>query len=139
MWSRISLLAIFIAFMAEVGVDILRDNIVLMVLLHGSLTPDATQEELRKLLDAVTSQTNYLLISLALGTASTVGGGYLAARLAKSFPYYNGLAIGLLGVLFQAVMPQSGHWWFDLLGYVTTIPAAIYGAHLAKRRLALPP
>ena len=73
---------------------------------------------------------------LAFGLATTVGGGYLAARIAKNIPYYHGLGMGLLGIAYAFVLwPEQpdGYTWFGLL---ITIPAAIYGAHLAKLRMS---
>ena len=56
-----------------------------------------------------------------------------AARLAKKIPYYHGLAIGVVGVLFILIaISQIEAEWLDWLGLLITIPLALYGAHLAK-------
>jgi hypothetical protein len=72
---------------------------------------------------------------MLLGTSTTVGGAYLAARLARRIPYYHGLAMGILGVLFILVTWDRGLGWLNLLALLVTIPASLYGAHLAKKHL----
>jgi hypothetical protein len=64
-----------------------------------------------------------------------VGGAYLAARLARRIPYYHGLAMGILGVLFVLVTWNREAGWLNVLGMLVTIPASLYGAHLAKKHM----
>ena|SRR5689334_19340204 len=138
MWSRISLRAILIAFIAEIAADFIIQNLIMMFFAQGLLpSGDPTEQEMRGVIKTVSAQSNYLLTTLVFGTATTIGGGYFAARLAKEFPYYNGLGIGIVGILFAAVVSTSGPAWFDALGFLMSIPASIYGAHLAKKHMAI--
>ena len=76
---------------------------------------------------------------MLLGTVTTIGGAYLAARLARIIPYYHGLAMGILGVLFVLVTWDDEVGWTNFLGLVVTIPASLYGAHLAKKHMEVAP
>ena len=133
--SRISWKFVFLAFAAEFVADGIIDTIVLLVLAHGTLSPDLDQEAMRKATAAVVNGGDYLLTKMVLGTATTVGGGYFVARLAKTFPYYNGLGIGLVGLAFSIVF-WGGPIWFNLFGVLMVIPASIYGAHIARKHMA---
>ena len=45
---------------------------------------------------------------MVFGMATTVLGGYLAARIAKRIPYYHGLAMGIVGMLFILITWDAG-------------------------------
>jgi hypothetical protein len=77
----------------------------------------------------------YLLANLLLGTFSTVLGGYIAARIAKSLPLFNACAVGVVGIAAAILLggQSDSPWWFNAVGYLTTIPAAIVGGWLARR------
>jgi hypothetical protein len=74
---------------------------------------------------------------MMFGTATTIGGGYLAARLAKQIPYYHGLAMGVLGIVYILVGWNGDLGWLNVLALLITIPASLYGAHLAKKHMAV--
>lgn len=130
--NRISWKYVCLAFLAEFGVDIVIDTILLYVVARGTLSSDLDQDALQKATEAVVNSSEYLVGKMLFGTATTVGGGYLVARLAKTFPYYNGLGIGLVGLAFS-LMFWGGPIWFNLFGMLMVIPASIYGAHLARK------
>ena len=133
--SRISWKFVLLAFAAEFVADSIIDTILLLVLAQGTLSPDLDQEALRKATDAIVGGSEYLLAKMVLGTATTVGGGYFAARLAKTFPYYNGLGIGLVGLALSIAF-WGGPIWFNLFGILMVVPASIYGAHIARSHMA---
>ncbi|MEO8062631.1 MAG: hypothetical protein ABI821_07765 [Pseudomonadota bacterium] len=133
--KHIRLWAICAAFAAELVADLIISSVTLVVLAHGSLSPDLDQEALSKATAAILDSSEFLMSRVILGTVTTIGGGYLAARLAKTYPYYNGLGIGLIGVLF-GVLQWSDPVWLCILGILSAIPASIYGAHLAKKHMA---
>jgi hypothetical protein len=133
--KNIRLWAICVAFIAELVADLIISSITLAVLADGSLSPDLDRETLNKATQAIIDSNAFLMSRLILGTATTIGGGYLAARLAKTFPYYNGLGIGLIGLIF-AILQWSDTLWLNLYAMVMTLPASIYGAHLAKKHMA---
>lgn len=135
MMNRISVQAVIIAFVAEILADLVLSSLVVAAFAQGSVTQSTTGEELRATTEAIASSTQFLMTWFVVGTGTTVGGVYLAARLAKTFPYFNGLAIGILGLALSVFFWGDGPLWFNLLGLVTTLPAAIYGAHLAKRQM----
>ena len=134
---RINLLMVCAAFVAEWIADSIIDMVMLLVLANGTLSPDLDQEAMRKATEAIINSSEFLMGKVILGTATTVGGGYLAARLAKTFPYYNGLGIGLVGLVLTLVT-WGDPMWLSVLSLLTTVPASIYGAHIAKMHMAPP-
>lgn len=136
--KHIQLWAVIAAFGAELIADTIIDAITMAVFAHGTLSPDLDRETLRKATDAILDSSQFLTAKVIFGTATTVGGGYLAARLAQTYPYYNGLGIGLLGLVFS-ILVWSDPLWLSVFAVLTTIPASIYGAHLAKRHMAAKP
>lgn len=135
----ISIKAIAIAFSAEVGADILISFFVFYLFGQGLITPEMSQADFDKARQAVFDTTAYLPCMFVLGTATTVLGGYLAARLARRIPYYHGLAMGIVGLLFSLALWRSDMIWLDYVGLVITIPASIFGAHLARKHMPLEP
>lgn len=127
--------AVVLAFLAEIVVDYIVQGSMLAAFGQGRLSRDMTDAELRSAVDAITSEPGFLLTLVVLGTATTVGGGYLAARLGKVVPYYHGLAIGLLGILL-VVLTWGGPLWLNLFALLMNIPASIYGAHIAKKHMS---
>jgi len=135
---RISLLAVISAFLVEIVVDEIRSYVQLILFAIGAITPGMSEVESQKVLVAITQSPSYMTCLVVLGTATTIGGGYLAARIAKTFPYYNGLAIGLVGLAFGLYMWRLNPLWLNVFSVITVIPASIYGAHLAKPHI-IPP
>lgn len=132
--KHIRIWAICVAFIAELFADLIISSVTLAVLANGTLSSDVDQETLRKATEEIINSSEFLMSRVILGTLTTVGGGYLAARLAKTYPYYNGLGVGLIGLIF-GIVQWSDPMWLNLFGMVMTIPASIYGAHLAKKQM----
>jgi hypothetical protein len=135
----ISLKAIAIAFAAELGVDFCLSMFVFGFFVGDQLKPGMTDSEFEELARHIAQTTAYVPWMMMLGTATTVGGAYLAARLAKNIPYYHGLAMGILGILFIFATWNGDLGWMNVLGLLVTIPAALYGAHLAKKHMPVEP
>lgn len=132
---RISFFALVVAFLAEIGVDILSHSLLFYAFASGSIQADMGDAEFRQLYDTVSASSAFTLASLLLGSATTIGGGYFAARLARRYPYYHGLAMGLIGIAFTLYLWREQPLWLGLLSVVTNIPLCIYGAHLARRHM----
>ena len=131
---RIDLKAVVLAFAAEFALDMLVVRILVMIFGSELFVPGMSEEEVQKVIEAIAANGTYQLTAFACGMATTVLGGYLAARLAKGFPYYNGLAIGVVAVVFVLIFGSGGPLWMLILGVLLTIPASIYGAHIASKR-----
>jgi hypothetical protein len=131
----ISLKAIAIAFAAELGVDFFISLFVFGLFAGDLIKPGMTESEFEEVARQVTQTTAYVPWMMLFGTATTVGGGYLAARIARNIPYYHGLAMGILGILFIFVTWDGELGWMNVLGLLVTIPASLYGAHLAKKHM----
>ena len=134
----ISIKAVLLAFGAEFIADQIIRSIAFALFAQSMYTSGMTDTELEKVRQAVFETTSYIPWMFALGGATTVAGGYLAARIAKKIPYYHGLAIGVVGVLFILTFWHDETGWLDWLGLLITIPLSLYGAHLAKRHLPDP-
>lgn len=128
----ISIKAIALATLAVFGIDVASSMVLMGV--FGDPLMNVSEEQVRTAAAALNRNLDYLTAVLILGTASTVVGGYLAARLAHSVPYFNALAFGALGVLLGALMSADLPTWFRVVGLGLTIPAALLGAYLSKRR-----
>jgi hypothetical protein len=136
--ESISIRAVILASLAVLGVDILS-SVVLTQLFGGpGFDSELTDEQIRAASLALLQDVRYLTLGLFLGTASTVLGGYLAARLANSVPYWNALAFGVLGLLISMIGSGDLPTWFKVVGLLLTLPAALLGGHLAKLRTSRP-
>ena len=131
---RIDLKAVLLAFAAEFALDMLVVRILVMIFGSELFVPGMSEDEVQKVIEAIAANGTYQLTAFACGMATTILGGYLAARLAKGFPYYNGLAIGVVSVVFVLIFGSGGPLWMLIIGVLLTIPASIYGAHIASKR-----
>lgn len=131
----ISFKAVAIAFVSELVADLVIQSVLFVMFAQDMLTEGMTDEDLAKVRTAVLETTAYIPWTLVFGTATIIGGGYLAARIAKRIPYYHGLAIGIVGVVFSLMLWNANVGAVEYLSLVITIPCSIYGAHLARKHI----
>jgi len=131
--TRIDFKAVAVGFLLTLGLDILIG--IVLLFLHGDEVTVAgrSSEQVSQDLANVTGSTSFLVVSIVLGTFTTMVGGCVTARLARRYPYFNGLAVGVLGAVFGLLFWGENPMWFNLLALVTVIPTALLGAHIAVR------
>jgi MFS family permease len=130
----ISFKAVILGTVAVFALDILAGSVLVGIFSDG-LTPEMTEQELDAVFAGLIENGAYLFWGAVLGTLTTVIGGYVAARTARSLPYKNAFAFGLLGILIGSFMMGGLPLWYNMLWIVTTLPAALCGAYIAKRRM----
>jgi len=131
----ISIRAVVLATLAVFGVDIIS-NFVLISLFGGpAFGSGMSDEQMRRALQVLFQDARYLTFALIFGTASTVLGGYLAARLARAVPYFNAFAFGVLALTVSVLTSGELPTWFKVIGFGFTLPAALLGGHIAKLRM----
>ena len=128
----IDIKAVAIAFTAEIAADFLIGSMLLAYFGRGLFTPEMSDEEVVKVGKVVYETTAFVPWAMVCGTATTIGGAWLAARIARRIPYYHGLAMGILGILFTLMFWRPDATGSYYLGLLLSIPASLYGAHLAK-------
>jgi hypothetical protein len=135
MMKSIDIRAILLATLAVFGIDFVSGTVLFAV--FGGEAAGGSEEEVKRVAVALAGNAGYLRAALILGTASTVVGGYLVARIARQIPYFNALAYGLLGVVLSTILPgELPPLWFRIVGLVLTVPAALLGAYFARRPLS---
>lgn len=131
----VSFKAVALATIATLGLDIVSGMLLLAILGGDSLSPTLTEEQRREAIMALASNPTFMVPSLVLGTLTTVIGGYVTARIAKSLPYMNSLVFGVLGIIIAALTAQDLPLWYTVLGFAAILPAALLGGHVAKRQM----
>ena len=134
----ISIRAVILATLAVLGIDILSGMVLTQMFGGPGFDTNLSKEEIRRAYQVLMQDVRYLTFGLILGTASTVLGGYLAARLARSMPYYNALAFGVLGMLISMIGSGDLPTWLKIVGLGLSLPAAVLGGHIAKLRMSKP-
>ncbi len=133
---NISIRAVMLATLAVLGIDIVTGMVLTQMFGGPGLDSGLTQDEIRRAYQVLMQDVRYLTLGMIFGTASTVLGGYLAARLARSMPYFNALAFGVLGMLISMIGTGDLPTWFKVVGLLLSLPAAVLGGHLAKLRMS---
>jgi hypothetical protein len=136
---NISVRAVLLASLAVFGVDIVSNFLLISLFGGPTFSSDMSDEQMRRALEVLFQDSRYLTFALIFGTASTVLGGYLAARLARAVPYFNALAFGVLGLTVSVLTSGDLPTWFKILGFGFTLPAALLGGHIAKMRMQAGP
>ena len=134
--NRVSPKALLISLGVMLALDTLGGMILTIFFASQSIHANTTPEQTRAAVEAMNQSSGFLLSALAYGTITTILGGYLAARLAKSLPYFNAGALGLAGIAIGLILAGSSPLWFDIVGFFVTLPAALFGGHLFKRDVA---
>ena len=132
---NISVRAVILASLAVFGIDIISGFVLINLFGGPTFGSGMTEEQVRTALQVLFQDSRYLTLALICGTASTVLGGYLAARLARAVPYFNALAFGVLGLTVSALTSGDLPMWFKVMGFGLTLPAALLGGHIAKVRM----
>jgi hypothetical protein len=131
--KRIDPKAVFIAMLLSLLLGLVGSSLVTAAFsseLDSNMGPEQVSA-------ALLQHTDFLLVLLFLDAITTVIGGYVAARLARGYPYFNALAIGLLGIALGIVLELLGSdvpGWVDAISYIVAVPAALFGGNLAKPR-----
>lgn len=75
--------------------------------------------------------------SVIIGTLTTILGGYVSASIAKKSAYINSGIIGFIGIIIgitSLVFDEPNPLWFDIIGFITVVPAALLGGYFAIKR-----
>lgn len=138
MMKYLDIRAIVLATLAVFGIDSISEIVLFSA--FSNLPEGASDEQVKAVTAALIVDPGYLRAALVLGTASTVIGGFLVARLARRIPYFNGLAYGVvatvLSLVFLAMAPADFPLWYRVAGIALNIPAALAGAYFGKRPLS---
>jgi hypothetical protein len=129
--------AIVIAMLLSLALDVVA-SIVLVAGFGAKLDAGMTQEQVQAAVLAVTQTTGFLMASLVVGTATTVFGGYVAARVAHGYPYFNALAVGVVGIVLGLLLADDAPLWFSAAAYLLSLPSALWGGHLARQQRSNP-
>lgn len=136
--QNISIRAVILATLAVLGIDIVSGLALNQMFGGPAWDSELSREEMQRAYQVLMQDVRYLTLGLVLGTASTVLGGYLAARLARSMPYYNALAFGVLSILISTIGAGNLPTWVKIVGLGLSLPAAVLGGHIAKLRAGKP-
>jgi CBS domain containing-hemolysin-like protein len=130
--------AIVLATLAVFGIDSVSEIVLFSA--FSNLPAGASDEQVKAVAAALVRDPGYLRTALILGTASTVVGGLLVARIARQIPYFNALAYGVLAtalsLVFSAMAPADFPLWYRVVGIVLNVPAALVGAYFGRRPLS---
>lgn len=134
MRGRINLRAVVLGTVLLLALSIVAG--VVLVSLQGVLLAmeGQSEEQIIQALADLADDDGYLVWSMVLGALVSVLGGNVAARIAVTYPYFNGLAVGLLSTLVGLVFWSELPLWFNLVGIVVTPACCVLGAHLAVLR-----
>ena len=134
MIGNIDIRAIVLATLAVFGIDFITGIVLFSV--FTDQVANASDEQVRAAAAALATDPGYLRAALILGTASTVVGGFLVARIARSIPYFNALAYGVLGMVLSTLTTGELPTWFRVVGIGLTVPASLLGAYFGRRPLS---
>ena len=135
MIGNIDIRAVVLATLAVFGIDFIAGIVLFSIFSSGQIT-NASDEQVRAAAMTLARDPGYLRAALILGTASTVVGGFLVARIARSIPYFNALAYGGIGMVLSTLTTSELPTWFRLVGIGLTVPASLLGAYLGRRPLS---
>lgn len=83
--------------------------------------------------------TNGLLLGFILGMGCTIGGAYLAGRMAGSAEVVHGALVAAIGIAVMVIFRESGEpLWFGVIAFSGMLPAGIFGGYLARKKRAGP-
>jgi hypothetical protein len=117
-WPKISIKAILIGTLVDIGGSILVGVVIAIVL--G--------------IDFLTSGGAVLAASVVIGWGFTFLGGYVAARIAETAELMHSAIVGAIGVIFGLASWTWYPVWVIVPGLALTIPMAMLGGHFARSK-----
>jgi hypothetical protein len=107
-------------------------TLLVMTLLAAALVSAGLSED--EVMNRMKS-TNGLLLGFIVGMGCTVGGGYLAGRMAGRAEVLHGAIVAVVGMILSIIFHESGDpLWFDIAGFTAIIPAGMAGGYLSLKR-----
>lgn len=132
--TRISIKALLIAVPLMLALDTIGGILLLSLFAGDQLQEGLSADQINDAILAITISDGYLFCSLIFGSLTTLFGAYLAASIAKTYPYFNAAVFGLIAVMLGFMLASETPFWYSALAYSSTLPVALCGGHLAKRR-----
>ena len=87
-----------------------------------------------KSIPLLTRSTPFLFGSIVFGTLSTILAGYVSARIARIHHYTNASTMGVLCMILGVTSAGGFPLWFNIVGFVSALPAAFFGGYWAKAK-----
>lgn len=134
MFRGIDLKAVLLGIATDLGVTFVAIMVLIAFLGLNAEMETVPEEEAVQLMESTLQEPTYLLVGGLLGLIATVLGGYVAAKFARAAPLLNAACVGVFGVIFGIFFIGGSPLWFDLIGIILTLPAAIVGGFLWRRR-----
>jgi len=125
--ENISIKGIVIAIIVTIVLDTIG-GFAGIPLFAEAMTEDATL--------AIQKQSSFLIYALVIGLLTTVLGGYICARYGRQAPYKNAVIFGFIGVVVGLMLATFDPIWFDVVGFITVIPAAMLGGYFVASKNA---
>jgi len=125
--NDISIKGIILGILATLLIDTVS-GIAMIPLFAPSMTKEAFQ--------LLYTETGPLIYSMFFGTLSTVVGGFIAANIGRLAAYKNSAIFGVAGLVIGVFLSTGFPLWFNIVGYITVIPASLLGGHIAVRKNA---
>ena len=132
--SRVSVKGLVVGALWILGLDTLTGIGMLALIGSDAIQEGLSAQRLNEAIVAVMATTSFLVGSLILGTLSTVVGAYTAARTAMKGPYVNAAILGVAAMALGVLVADGLPFWFNLLAFISVLPAALLGGHLARAR-----
>ena len=89
-------------------------------------------------IDQLLQNNSYLFVVLIGSLLVDFLAGYLAVRVAKSFPYHNSGAVGFVSFSYAlsglATYIEKSPLWYVLPSFLLIIPASLLGGYLAAKK-----
>ena len=133
--DRFSLKGIILAILLMLMLDTISGVALMGVMGSHVFQEGLTDQQMNEAIAALTHNRDFLLWSLILGTLSTIVAGYVAARIAKREHYLNAGIVGVLGIVMGLIFSKDYPLWFNVLGFLLVLPAALLGGYFAKARI----
>jgi hypothetical protein len=136
--SRINIRAITIGSLVEVGGSLtlgLVFNIIYAAILAAQRVPQAEMK------NRMLGDQSYFVVSLVVGFVCIAAGSYIAARMAPTRAMIHAGVVGFVGIaagVLFSLGPDTARWpsWFLLISFGFTLPVALLGGFVARRRTA---
>ena len=125
--SKVSIKGIILGVLATLVIDTIS-GIAMIPIFASSMSEEV--------LESVFLETGPLIYSLFAGTLSTVIGGFIAANIGRQAAYKNAMIFGVIGLILSVLMSEGLPLWFNVIGFLTVIPASLLGGYFVVRKNA---
>ena len=131
--GKVKIKAIFLGFLVDAVGSLVGGGVLVLVWAIMKVSQGIPLQELQNY--PITSDYALLTLSIIFGFGFTLLGWYVAGRIAKESQVLHGGIVSTLSLILGIIFSPKFTTWFNIIGFLGTVPVGMLGGYLAKQKM----